>query len=236
VLGTLAREAARAGDDALAAHVAYMRSVAASSLGDAAGAGSYAERAEHAAARCGSPTARAQAAYARGVACERDDPERALRLLRDSVALAEEAGNRWLRTFARTEELAVLAARGEVDVAVQGWPEVVETWFRGGDWANQWLSLRHVFAIFVHRGLDEVAATLHAAIDAAGAATALPFEPVEADRLAATVGVLRERLGAAFDGAVSRGRAMRDEEIVAMTLEHLEALRAGVRGDPGARS
>ncbi|MHC1560111.1 BTAD domain-containing putative transcriptional regulator [Actinomycetospora sp. C-140] len=226
VLEEMSEDAARTGDHALAAHVDYMRSVASTSIGDPAAARALADLSRQAAQRSGSPTARAQAAYALGVSRERDDPERALRFLRESVEIAEEVGNRWLRAFARTEELAVRAARGEVAAAVDGWPEVVETWFRGGDWANQWLSLRHVFAIFAGHGLDEVAVALHAAIDAAGAATALPFEPVEADRVAATVETLRTRLGAeAFDRAVLRGRTLRDEEVVAMTLEHLAALR-----------
>jgi hypothetical protein len=39
----------------------------------------------------------------------------------------------------------------------------------GGDWANQWLSLRYVFAIFETLEHNEVAATLHGALENAGA-------------------------------------------------------------------
>ena len=236
ILEGMADEAERAHDDALVAHVYYMRSVAATSVGDADRARSLAEVSRQAACRSGSPTARSQAAYALGVSWERDDPQRALDLLRESVGIAEGVGNRWLRGFARTEELSLLASQGDVATAVEHWPEVVETWFRGGDWANQWLSLRHVFAIFAGLGHDEVAAALHGAIDAAGASSALPFEPAEADRVAATVDLVRARLGTEeFERADTRGRSMRDEDVVALTLETLRRLASAPGGPPGGQ-
>ena len=64
---------------------------------------------------------------------------------------------------------------------------MIDTWFRGGDWANQWLSLRHVFAILESLGHDEIAATLYGALDAAGVMHAFPLEPTTADELDAAV-------------------------------------------------
>jgi predicted ATPase len=212
------------GDDSLLTHGCYMRSVAHTSVGDPDGARRLVAEARYAAQRCASPTALAQAAYAAGLSCERDDPDEALELLITSGRLADAVDNRWLRAFARTEELYLRAQRGDIDESLIGYREVVDTWFRGGEWANQWLSLRHLSGAFATRGDDDIAAVLHGALDAAGAATALPFEPTGAARMNALADTVRARYGpAAFDAAMHRGRSMRDEEVVRMTLQHLDA-------------
>lgn len=219
------------GEIALVAHACYMASVAHTSVGDPEGARTCATRARAAARRCGSPTAHAQASYAEGVSLERHDPDGAVRLLRESAEAAATVDNRWLRAFARTEELSVRARRGELTEALDGFRDVVETWFRGGDWANQWLSLRHLVGVFAALGEDELAAVLHGAIEAAGASVALPFEPADAARTTGLLAAARERRGpAAFDAAVTRGRHMRDEEIVRLTLRHLELAAATAAG------
>ena len=193
--------------------------------GDLDGARELAAESDRAARRSGSPTALAQAAYAAGLSWERDDPARALDLLVTSGRLAGSVDNRWLRAFARTEELYLRAQNGEVDAALEGYREVVDTWFRGGEWANQWLSLRHLFGVFASRpGDEEIAAVLHGALESAGAGAALPFEPSRALRVAALVDAVRARYGrAAFDAAVDRGRAMDDQDVVRMTLDRLDA-------------
>ncbi len=212
------------GDDSLLAHACYMRSVAEISVGDHDGARRLAADGDHAARRCGSPTALAQAAYATGLSCKPDNPDRTLELLVTSGRLAGAVDNRWLRAFARTEELNLRAQRGDFDLALNGFREVGDTWFSGGEWANQWLTLRHLFGVFAALGDDEIAAVLHGALDAAGATTALPFEPSGAARVNALADTVRTRYGpAAFDDAVNRGRTMRDEEVIRTTLEHLDA-------------
>ena len=47
----------------------------------------------------------------------------------------------------------------------RGYADVIDLWYRGGDWANQWLSLRHVFGILVQLRAHLGAATLHGALD-----------------------------------------------------------------------
>ena len=101
----------------------------------------------------------------------------------------------------------------------------MEIWYRGGDWANQWLSLRHVFGILVQLRAHLGAATLHGALTAAGAAYALPFEPSDAERITALVDDLRQRLGAAaFAAAVRRGATLNDSEIIDLVHEQIRAL------------
>ena len=220
----------------LIAHGYYMRSAAETSLGNSEG-GAVAARAAEAAHRSGSPTAHAQADYALGLSFEKTDPERALRLLDRSVQRAEAVDNRWIRAFALTESLWIRAKSGEPLDALRGYHDVIDTWFRGGDWANQWLSLRHVFAIFESLGHDEVAATLYGALDAAGVMHALPLEPGNADDFDRAVERLVARLGgAAFDEAADRGRAMRDEEVVRYALAAITAQPNRRDPDPGASS
>jgi predicted ATPase len=214
------------GEEAFVAHARYMSSVARTSVDDPHGARQAAAACRAAAERCGAPTALAQADYAEALLIEHDDPDRAITLLQRSVASAGLVSNRWLRAFARTEELFARARRGELTAALDGFGDVVETWFRGGDWPNQWLSLRHLFGVFVEQGEDELAGVLHGAIEAAGATIALPFQPANAARASGLVDVARIHYGAeAFDAAVTRGRAMRDEEVVRLVLRHLGAPR-----------
>ncbi len=215
------------GSSARLAHALYMRSVAHTSTGDPIRGAALAGEAGAVAARCGSPTAHAQAAYALGVSLEGSDPEAADRVLRRSAALGSECGNRWIEAFALTEVYALDARRGETTAALRGFATVIRTWYRGGDWANQWLSLRHVCGALAMTGAPHSAAVLHGALSAAGAAYALPATPddtAEFERLAVE---LRERLGAAgYASAVREGVALRDAEIVAFVLDEIERLTA----------
>lgn len=143
----------------------------------------------------------------------------ALELLDASIAAADDAGNRWMQAFAMTEAMWLRFQRGEVTIALEGYREVVETWFRGGDWANQWLSLRQLAAILASCGHDEQAAILFGAVDAAGAASALPFAPNDADAVELERTALLVRLGEARSlQALAHGEHMRDDAVVAHAL------------------
>jgi hypothetical protein len=224
------REATALETPGAVAHAYYMRSVAATSLGDSESAATLAQLSTSAAMQSGSPTANAQAAYALGLSFETTDPAQALRLLDRSVQHAEQVDNRWIRSFALTESLWIRARSGEAQAALRGYHNVIDTWFRGGDWANQWLSLRYVFAIFETLEHDEVAATLHGALENAGAMRALPMGPGTAAEVSGAVDRLTKRLGpSTFAEAAERGRLMRDEEVVRYALA---AITAATTGEP----
>jgi predicted ATPase/DNA-binding SARP family transcriptional activator len=202
------------------AHALYMRSVAATSLGDPQVGVSLAQESLDAAASSASPTALAQATYATGFAIAADQPARAVDLLDEAAALAESVGNRWMRAFAMTEATWLRAKRGDLRQALAGCQEVVTTWFRGGDWANQWLSLRHIAGILALQHHDEAAAILSGAVDAAGARSALPFSPVDAVELDELSLQLADRVGtAAVTDARRRGALMHDDAVIALALE-----------------
>ena len=216
---------ARTGSKARLAHALYMQSVALTSVGDTVRGAVLAGEASAAAQTCRSPTALAQAAYALGLAMDAD-PDEAEQHIRRAVTEAARAGNRWIESFALTEMYWLQARAGNTRRALRGYSSVVATWYRGGDWANQCLSLRHVFGLFVQLDMPRVAATLHGALSAAGAAYALPFLPSDSKRLNQDVHDIRRTLGPAeFADAVRDGASMRDAEIIDFVLNEIAKLQ-----------
>ena len=219
--------ARRSGNDAQVAHALYMRSVAETSVGETVRGAALAGEAKAAADASGSPTAHARAAYALGLALEATDPDEALDHLERASRTGAEAGNRWIEAFSLTEVHWLRARHGDQTAALDGFAGVIDIWYRGGDWANQWLSLRRVLAIFIDMGALRSAATLHGALSAVGASHALPFEPLDADRLSDSLGLVRDILGPApYAEAVRRGASMPDQAIVAFARAEIEALTA----------
>ncbi len=209
------------------AHALYMSSVASTSVDDAEAGRAQADEARVWAERAGSPTAAAQAAYAHGLALRATDPDTAEAWLRQSADLGDEAGDRWIRAFALTEVYSLCGRRGEHLSALEGFAEVIDTWLRGGDWANLWLSLRAVFALLVELGTDDDAAVLLGKLLASGASGALPAAPEVVAQQAEETERLAARLGSrSFERAVSVGGALSDGGAVAHTKAAIERLRS----------
>jgi hypothetical protein len=212
------------GTPGIVAHAYYMRSVAETSIGDVEAGRDYAARSASAAIESGSPTALAQADYARALSIASDDPARALALFDRSVQRAESVGNRWIRAFALTECLWIRAHQGDVEGALAGFRDVIDTWFRGSDSANLWLSLRYVAAILASLERDEPAAVLYGALEAAGAVAALPLAPSSADEFALAIRQISDRLDpTVLVDAIEQGRTFADDEVVRYALRELDA-------------
>ena len=145
---------ARKGSPARLAHALYMRSVAFTSVGDNVSGAQFAVDCLVAAAESGSPTALAQAHYALGLALKSTSLIEATGELQRAADIARDAGNRWIQAFALTEVLWLEAHHGRPREALARYIDVIDLWYRGGDWANQWLSLRHVFGILVQLRAD----------------------------------------------------------------------------------
>ena len=227
------------GDDARIAHACYMRSLSLTSTAGADAGMAAAEQAAIAAARCANPTALAQAAYATGIWLASADPERALAELERSELLAHEVGNPWLELFARTETLWLRAFAGRPLESLRAFADVILAWQRAGDWANQWLSLRHVLGICHLLGVDELAAIVHGALERANAVHAFPFEPAAAARLVNVVDDLRQRLGEErFRAAENVGRNAATSVVIGLIVAQLRSLTEpdGWAGGAGARS
>jgi hypothetical protein len=211
------------GAPGIIAHVYYMRSVAQTSLGDPESSREYATQCAAAAIESGSPTALAQADYARAISLAADDPARARALFDRSAERGESVGNRWIRAFSLTESLWIRAQQGDPVVALAGYRDVIDTWFRGSDSVNLLLSLRYVAAILASLERDEPAAVLYGALSAAGAVAALPLEPSSAGEFALVVTRVTERLDATvLADAIERGRTLSDDEVVRYALSELD--------------
>jgi len=211
------------------AHALYMTSVGATSLGDGIRGAILAGEAREAAGEGGSPTARAQANYALGLALESVDTADALVHLERASAYAAVARNRWVEAFSLTEVHWLQAKRGDRLTALHGYANVIDIWHRGGDWANQWLSLRRVLAILIDAGALETAAILHGALSAVGASHAMPFEPSDAAQLTRSTDHLQAQLGpSVFADAVRLGATMTDPEIVSFVKEQIAVLIGGI--------
>ena len=212
-------------DPARLAHALYMRSVAETTMGRPVRGAALAGESQAAAVACGAPTALAQSAYALGMSLESSEPAAATVHLSQAVHYAIEGGNRWIEAFARTAVLWEEARAGAIQASLSGFAPVIEAWYRGGDWANQWLSLRYVGNIFQQMGDHESAAVVYGALSHAGALTALPVGPAAASELQADVRLLRTALGTErFDHATSRGGQLPDSSLIVHVLSRIAEL------------
>jgi hypothetical protein len=68
--------------------------------------------------------------------------------------------------FARTEACALLVHRGAIDEGCRGLAELVDLWFRTGEWAHQWTTLSRCVIALDRLGQPELAAQAVGAIEA----------------------------------------------------------------------
>ena len=222
------------GSPARLAHALYMRSVsphqprrrrqgrAARRRGTCGGGGS------------GSPTAHAQASYALGLALESTNPARS----RDTPRTAPSSSRVRPATDgsrrSRSPRCCGSQAReGEPREALARYADVIDLWYRGGDWANQWLSLRHVFGILVQlrahprrgdapRRVDRCRRRVRPAVRVGRRGA-----PQGARR-----GPPRQPRAGTFAAAVRRGASLSDGEIIEFVRDQIQrAVGAGRRVD-----
>lgn len=222
-------DAARAsGDDARLVHALYMTSVGRASAGQGDESRRLAEEAVAQARAIGNPTALACALYSLGLTVAPLDADRATSMLEEAVNHGTVATNRWIVAFARTELVSLAGRRGDLDGALRLARDVIDSWYRAGDWANQWLTLRHVAGVLAQRGNHEEAAVLSGAVRVASAELAMPIEASDMRRVGAILDRLPGALGSEpFADADSRGAAMAPENLVHWTLEVIERILAG---------
>jgi hypothetical protein len=151
------------GHDSRLAHGYYMHSVAASSTGDFDEAHRLIARARAAARRTGSPTDLASAFVAEGFAAPDDTV--ALDAFAAADRLACSAGNRWMSAFARTEASGLQVRQGRLSDACAGLVETVDTWYRAGEWAQQWHTMSRCLIALDRIGQPELAAQVSGAFD-----------------------------------------------------------------------
>jgi hypothetical protein len=165
--------AEQSGNQSRLVHACYMSSVALSSTGALDEARSLAARARTVGSSTGSPTHLASAWVADGFAVD-PDGERALEAFATADRLARSAGNRWMSAFARTEAAGLLVQRGDLAEGCETLAEMIDLWYRAGEWSQQWHTLsRCVFALD-RIGQPELAAEVLGAIGAHATMSAPP--------------------------------------------------------------
>jgi hypothetical protein len=206
-------------------HACYMRSVALSSVGAGEEARDYSERAKAVAGTTGSLTDLASAAVAEGFASDNDDG--ALAAFMTSDRLARRAGNRWMSAFARTEASGLLVHHGAIDQGCAGLAEMVDLWYRAGEWSQQWHTLSRC-VIALHRvGQSELAAEVIGAIEAHASLGVAPMSPTLRSVAFDTRDELVAALGERGDELRRRGAASPVDEIVHRTRRALLGVTAG---------
>ncbi len=152
-------------NDSRRAHAYYMASVASSSLGRYEEADRLIALSREAAQRTGSPTDLASGWVAQGFATH-DDDDAALEAFATADRLAQAAGNRWMSAFARTEASGLLVHQGLLTEGCAGLAEMVDTWYRAGEWAQQWHTLSRCVIALDRTGQQDIAAQVLGAIEA----------------------------------------------------------------------
>ncbi|MDH3705487.1 MAG: hypothetical protein OES57_05435, partial [Acidimicrobiia bacterium] len=184
------RLAQSSGDAGRLAHSAYFNAVALASTGQPEEAARLAAVSAQAAAETGNPTAVACSLFALGAAAEHDDLDRAQILLERCEQTARSVGNRWMTAFAETEVASLHRRAGRLVEACATLAEVLDTWYRAGDWANQWLSLNHAVLALVDADERAWAAQVVGAIETHSTLGALPMQPAERALLLETAAML----------------------------------------------
>jgi hypothetical protein len=189
--------AEESGNRSRLAHACYMSSVALSSTGALEEARSLAARARQAGSSTGSPTDLASAWVADGFAADPDE-HLALEAFANADRLARSAGNRWMSAFARTEAAGLLVQRGDLAEGCESLAEMVDLWYRAGEWSQQWHTLSRCVIALDRIGQAELAAEVvgaieaHATIGAPPSMTSLRSVAFETrDSLASTLGAER---------------------------------------------
>ena len=135
-MGRLVEVAEASGNESTIAHGCYMHAVACSSIGHPDEATRSIARCREAGRRTGSPTDLASGWMAAGFATSDDNV--ALEAFARADRLAQSAGNRWMSAFARTEASGLLVHQGRLDEGCAGLADTVDTFYRAGEWAQQW--------------------------------------------------------------------------------------------------
>lgn len=183
------------GSDSRLAHAYYMASVASSSLGRYDEAELLIERARVAGRRSGSPTDLASSSVAEGFAARDDDV--ALDAFAAADRLGRSAGNRWISAFARTEASGLLVHQGRLSEGCEGLAEMVDVWYRAGEWAQQWHTMSRCVIALESIEQYELAATVLGAIEAHTTMGGPPVMTSLRDRAFETRAAVGARLGEA---------------------------------------
>jgi predicted ATPase len=186
--------------------------------GDRAAALASAEASRLEAARMGSPSFVAWAAYALGEVLSGTDPDAALVHLDRAVALADSVAAHFIRGVALLSATTVRARHGEPVAAAQTLLQLMDHWERAGNWRQQWVTVRHAIELFARLGDDQAAATMLGAVETSDAVN---LYGADAERLAVVRSDLLARLGPGSTALLAQGLNMSAPQAVAFARSRL---------------
>jgi len=142
----------------------------------------------------GSPSNRAFAVYTAAEMAAGTDPDRAVELYGEAIALARSVGATFIDGVASVGLVRLWSASGRSRPALAGYRTLLTDWRRSGHWTQMWTTLRNLAILLAEAGQPEPAVTLLAAADAATEAADVRVEAV-AEELAAVETALVAELG-----------------------------------------
>lgn len=197
-----------------------IRSLAHVYAGDLPAALAVADHARALADRSGDPAATGWSRYATGEALLETNPDRAAVLLEEALAAARAVDDRYLTGVAMVSATSVRARHGDARQAALLFLDVIQQWHAGGNWTQQWTTIRNVVELLMRTGRHAPAAVLLGALDQSG--TAPPAFGTGGARLAAARRALADHLGPdAFAVETARGEAMGDDQALRFTRRTL---------------
>jgi predicted ATPase/DNA-binding winged helix-turn-helix (wHTH) protein len=212
--------AEESGNESRRVHAYYMAAVALSSEGRYDEAQDLVRVAREHAHRTGSPTDLASAAVAQAFA-SRDEAD-ALAAFVEADRIARSVGNRWMSAFAYTEASGLLVARGALEQGCAGLADMVDVWYRAGDWSQQWHTLSRCVIALDRVGNHDLAMELVGAIETHASLGVAPMTSILHDVAFATRDALVDDLGDARASELrAAGAACPVDEIVLRTRRAL---------------
>jgi len=154
-----------------------------------------AEEAQRLANETASPTDLASALVAAGFAAH-GDVDAALDAFATADQLSLTVGNRWMSAFARTEACGVLLGTGQIPEACEGLADVIDIWFRFGEWAQQWLTMSSCVVALSEIGELELASQVVGAIEQHATVASTPVMASLRNRMLQTTQNVRDTIGA----------------------------------------
>lgn len=177
----------------------------------------------------GCPSLLAWSLYARGERLVEMEPQRSLRLLDRSEALARQARNHFVRAVAGISATTVRARQDEPSSVLPRFRELIEHLEGLGNRTQLWTTVRSLIQVLAKLGDHEAAAVLHGALEASATAVA-PFGP-DHDRLQEAAKIMAEHdRNEDVEAWKERGRGMGDQEAIAYAIAAIDRALEASRG------
>jgi predicted ATPase/DNA-binding SARP family transcriptional activator len=214
------RLASRAGDAYHCALLRGCRALVRSYAGDEAAAIELAAESRAEARACGNPTAEAWSAYVTGEILLASDPDLALVHLERAGVIADAVSNEFVRGVAGLSATSLLARHGPPNEAARAFVEVIDRFEKGGNWRQQWTTIRLAAELLARLERHHAAAVVLGAVESADGENIFGDD---AERLAGLRAELSAVLGLSLAPALRDGQARDRTDIVAFTRDRLLA-------------